>query len=131
MNNPIMYADPSGHFVITLSAVLWAAAIGAAIGAVSGAVYGGITVVANGQNVWAGIGIGALTGGFMGAGAGVASLFIAPALVGEGVMVATATGAGFVGGMVADASTQVINDGGVNDWGSVFVSGIQWVAHLL
>ena len=28
--------------------------------------------------------------------------------------------------MVADASTQVINDGGVNDWGSVFVSGIQW-----
>ena len=128
-----MYADPSGHFVITLSAVLWAAAIGA----VSGAVYGGITVVANGQNVWAGIGIGALTGGFMGAGAGVASLFIAPVLVGEGVMVATATGAGFVmgnalsagaalvigteivfgtgfvGGMVADASTQVINDGGV------------------
>ena len=150
MNNPIMYADPSGHFVITLSAVLWAAAIGAAIGAVSGAVYGGITAVANGQNVWTGIGIGALTGGFMGAGAGVASLFIAPVLVGEGVMVATATGAGFVmgnalsagaalaigtgiafgtgfvGGMVADASTQVINDGGVNDWGSVFVSGIQW-----
>ena len=79
MNNPIMYGDPSGHFVITLSAVLWAAAIGAAIGAVSGAVYGGITVVANGQNVWAGI----------------------------------AFGTGFVGGMVADASTQVINDGGV------------------
>ena len=145
-----MYADPSGHFVITLSTVLVAAAIGAAIGAVSGAVYGGITAVANGQNVWAGIGIGALTGGFMGAGAGVASLFIAPVLVGEGVMVATATGAGFVmgnalsagaalavgtgiafgtgfvGGMVADASTQVINDGGVNDWGSVFVSAIQW-----
>ena len=44
----------------------------------------------------------------------------------EGVMVATATGTGFVDGMVADASTQVINDGGVNDWGSVFVSGIQW-----
>ena len=74
-----MYGDPSGHFVITLSAVLWAAAIGAAIGAVSGAVYGGITVVANGQNVWAGI----------------------------------AFGTGFVGGMFADASTQVINDGGV------------------
>ena len=150
MNNPIMYTDPSGHFVITLSAVLAAAAIGAAIGAVSGAVYGGITAAANGQNVWAGIGIGALTGGFMGAGAGIASLFIAPVLVGEGVMVATATGAGFVmgnalsagaalaigtgiafgtgfvGGTVADASTQVVNDGGVNDWGSVFVSGIQW-----
>lgn len=150
MNNPISYYDPSGHFVITLSAVLWAAAIGAAIGAVSGAFYGGITAAVNGKNVWAGIGIGALTGGFMGAGAGVASLFIAPVLVGEGVMVATATGAGFVmgnalsagaalaigtgiafvtgfvGGMVADASAQVINDGGVNDMGSVFVSGIQW-----
>ena len=145
-----MYADPSGHFVITLSAVLWAAAIGASIGAVSGAVYGGITAAANGQNVWAGIGIGSLTGGFMGAGTGVASLFIAPVLVGEGVMVATATGAGFVmgnalsagaalaigtgiafgtgfvGGMGADALTQVVNDGGVDDWGSVFVSGFQW-----
>ena len=109
-----------------------------------------LTAAVNGQNVWAGIGIGALTGGFTGEGAGVASLFIAPVLVEEGVMVATATGAefvmgnalsagaalaietgiafgtGFVGGMFADASTQVINDGGVNDWGSVFVSGIQW-----
>ena len=73
----------------------------------------------------------------MDGGASVASLFIAPVLVGEGVMVATPTGAGFVmgnalstgaalaigtgiafgtgfvGGMVADASTQIINDGGV------------------
>ena len=150
LNNPIMYADPSGHFVITLSAVLWAAAIGAAIGAVSGAVYGGITAAANGQNVWAGIGIGALTGGFMGAGAGVASLFIAPVLVGEGVMVATATGAGFVmgnalsagaalaigtgiafgsgaiGGAASDMLTQVANTGKVTDWSSVGVSALQW-----
>ena len=28
-----------------------------------------------------------------------------------------------IGGMAADALTQVVNDGGVNDWGSVFVSG--------
>ena len=149
-NNPIMYSDPSGHFVITLSAVLWAAAIGAAIGAVSGAVYGGITAAANGQNVWAGIGIGALTGGFMGAGAGIASLFIAPVLVGEGVMVATATGAGFVmgnalsagaalaigtgiafgsgaiGGAASDMLTQVANTGKVSDWNSVGFSALQW-----
>lgn len=111
---------------ITFSLILWVAGIGAAIGTVWGAAYGGITTTVNGQNVWAGIGIGALIGFFMGAGAGVASLFIAPVLVGEGVMVATATGTGFIGGMVADASVQVINDGGVNDWGSVFVSGIQW-----
>ena len=150
MNNPIMYADPSGHFVITLSAVLWAAAIGASIGAVSGAVYGGITAAANGQNVWAGIGIGALTGGFMGAGACIASLFIAPVLVGEGVMVATATGVGFVmgnalsagaalaigtgiafgtgaiGGAASDMLIQVANTGKVSDWNSVGVSALQW-----
>ena len=34
----------------------------------------------------------------MGAGAGVASLFLAPVLVGGGVMISTATGAGFVMG---------------------------------
>lgn len=28
--------------------------------------------------------------------------------------------------MCYNALTQVINDGGVNDWGSVFVSGFQW-----
>ena len=150
MNDPINYADPSGHFVITLFAVSCAAVIGAIIGAVSGAVYGGITAAANGQNVWAGIGFGALTGGFMGAGAGVASLFIAPVLVGEGVMVATATGAGFVmgnalsagaalaigtgiafgsgaiGGAASDMLTQVANTGKVSDWNSVGVSALQW-----
>ena len=35
-------------------------------------------------------------------------------------------GSGFIGGMAVDALTQVVNDGGVNDWGSVFVSGFQW-----
>ena len=140
MNNPIMYADSSGHFVITLSAVLWAAAIGAAIGAVSGAVYGGITAAANGQNVWAGIGIGALTGGFMGAGAGVASLFIAPVLAGAGFMMGNALsagaalaigtgiafGSGAIGGAASDMLTQVANNGKVSDWSSVGVSALQW-----
>ncbi len=145
-----MYADPSGHFVITLSAVLCAAAIGASVGAVSGAIYGGLTAAANNQNVWAGIGIGALTGGFMGAGAGVASIFIAPVLVGEGVMVATATGVGFVmgnalsagtalaigtsiafgsgaiGGVASDMLTQIANNGKVSDWGSLGISALQW-----
>ena len=141
MNNPIMYADPSGHFVITLSAVLWAVAIGAAIGAVSGAVYGGITATANGQNVLVGVVIGAIAGGLMGAGAGVASLYLAPVIVGEAVVVGGVTysasaalaigsgiafGSGFISGMAADAFTQVFNDGGVNDVGSLFVSGFQW-----
>lgn len=39
----------------------------------------------------------------MGAGAGIASLFIAPVLVGEGVMVATSTGAGLVMGNALSA----------------------------
>ena len=42
--------------------------------------------------------------------------------IGSGI----AFGFGFIGGMAADALTQVVNDGGVNDWGSVFVSGFQW-----
>ena len=32
----------------------------------------------------------------------------------------------FFGGMAADALTQVVNDGGVKDGRSVFVSGFQW-----
>ena len=42
--------------------------------------------------------------------------------IGSGI----AFGFGFIGGMAADALTQAVNDGGVNDWGSVFVSGFQW-----
>ena len=77
----------------------------------------------------------------MGAGAGVASLYLAPVIVGQAAVVGGVTysagaalaigsgiafGSGFIGGMAADALTQVVNDGGVNDWGSVFVSGFQW-----
>lgn len=120
MNHPVNYANPSGYFVITLSAVLWAAVIGATIGAVSGAVYEGITAAANGQNVWAGIGFGALTGGFMGTGAGVASLFIAPVFVGEGVMVATATGAGFVMGNALSAGAALAIGTGIAFGSGVF-----------
>ena len=50
MNNPIIYVNPSGHFVITLSAVLAAVAIGAAIGAVSGAVGMIIDILRNRKN---------------------------------------------------------------------------------
>ena len=140
-NNPIMYVDPSGHFVITLSVILWAAIIGAALGIVSEAIYGGITAADNGQNVWVGIGIGALTGGLMGAGAGVASLFIAPVLVeasvsmgnvllsaGAALAIGTsiAFGSGAIGGAVSDMLTQSINNGRVSDWNSVGISALQW-----
>ena len=66
-NDTVNYIEPGGHLAITFSLILWAAGIGAAIGTVWGAAYGGITPTVNGQNVWAGIGIGALTGFFRGA----------------------------------------------------------------
>ena len=144
-NDPVNYADTSGHFVITLSAILWAAAIGGVLGAASGAIYGGLTAVANDQDVWEGVGIGALTGGFMGAGAGVASLFIAPIIVGESVAIATAAGGmavstgasltigigigfgtGVFGGASSDMLTQIANNGKISDWGSTSVSALQW-----
>ena len=132
LNNPISYVDPTGH-----SAIL----IGLIIGAIVGGVYGGLTAVVNDQNVLAGVLIGIGAGALMGAGAGVASLYLAPVIVGQAAVVGGITysaggalaigsgiafGSGFIGGMAADALTQVVNDGGVNDWGSVLVSGFQW-----
>ena len=57
LNNPVNYADPTGH-----SAIL----IALAIGAVLGGIYGGISAAANDQNVVAGIAIGAVVGGLTG-----------------------------------------------------------------
>ena len=132
-NDPVNYCDPSGHIALWLAAMI--------VGAIVGGVYGGLTAVANGQNVSAGVLIGFGAGALMGAGAGVASLYLAPVIVGQAAVVGGVTysagaalaigsgiafGSGFIGGMAADAVTQVVNDGGVNDWGSVFVSGFQW-----
>ena len=135
-NNPVMYADPSGH-----SAILVALLVGAIVGGVIGGVYGGLTAAGNDQNILAGVLIGIGAGALMGAGAGVASLYLALVIVGQAAVVGGVTysvgaaltigsgiafGSGFIGGMAADALTQVANDGGVNDWWSVFVSGFQW-----
>ena len=64
-NNPVMYKDGNGEFPFF--------AITAAIGAVAGAVVGGIVAASNGDNVWAGVGIGAAAGGLIGLGAGAAA----------------------------------------------------------
>ena len=111
------------------------------IGVILGGIYGGVTAAANDQNILAGVLIGVVTGALMGAGAGVASLYLAPVIVGQVAVVGGVTysagaalaigsgiafGSGFIGDMAADALTQVVNDGGVNDWGSVFVSVFQW-----
>ena len=131
-----MLVDPSGH-----SAILVAILVGAIVGGVIGGIYGGVTAAANGQNVLAGVLIGIGAGALMEAGTGVASLYLAPVIVGQVAVVGGVTysagaaltigsgiafGSGFIGGMASDALTQVVNDGGVDDCGSVFVSGIQW-----
>ena len=59
--------------------------------------------------IWTAIGIGAAIGAVSGAVYGG----ITAAANDQNVWAGIAFGTGFVGGMVADASTQVINDGGV------------------
>ena len=136
MNNPVMYVDPSGH-----SATAVALLVGAILGGVIGGVYGALTASANGQDVGMGILIGAFAGIIMGAGAGVASLYLAPVILGTTATVANvtySTGAalaigtgiafcsGFVGGATADMFTQLANDGAVYDFSSVIASGLQY-----
>ena len=133
-NNPVNKYDPSGHSAIAIL-------IAMGIGAILGGIYGGVTAAANDQNILAGVLIGVGAGALMGAGAGVASLYLAPVIVGQAAVVGGVTysagaalaigsgiafGSGFIGGMAADALTQVVNDGGVKDPGSLFVSGFQW-----
>lgn len=133
-NDPVNNVDPTGHLFI--SALL----IGAIVGGVIGGIYGVLTAVANDQNILAGALIGLGAGFLMGLGAGIASLFLAPVIVGQAVVVSGVTysvsaalaigsgvafGSGFVCGMVADVVTQAINDGDV-DLNSAFVSGVQW-----
>jgi len=134
-NDPVNYVDPSGH------SILVGMLVGAIIGAVIGGAYGGITAAANGQNVTAGILIGGLAGGLMGAGAALASVFLAPAITGGAVVMggiqfstgaAVAIGGGIAffsgafGGALADALTQIVNDGAVHNGKSVILSGVQW-----
>ena len=96
MYNPVMYVDPSGHIMITASLLITAGLIGLGVGAVVGAAYGAATAYINGQDVFWGTVIGALGGAFMGLGAGIASVFIAPVLGGTGLAFATAQGVGFL-----------------------------------
>lgn len=93
-DNPVCCLDPTGRVVITLSAILWAAVIGLVAGAIVGGAVGGISAAANGQNVGLGILFGAIGGGIMGAGAGVASLFFAPVIAGEGIIFAIGSSLG-------------------------------------
>lgn len=56
LNNPVMYADPSGHFVITTFLICLG------IGTLVGGTLGGITAYSEGQNILTGVLTGALLG---------------------------------------------------------------------
>ena len=98
LNNPTIYIDTVGTFVNTI------------IGGFIGGIVGGITAACNGDNFWAGVGIGAATGALAGLAADVA---IATGGVGAIAIAA-------VGGAIASGSnyalTEVVNgrkvDGG-------------------
>ena len=98
LNNPTIYIDNVGTFVNTI------------IGGFIGGIVGGITAACNGDNFWAGVGIGAATGALAGLAADVA---IATGGVGAIAIAA-------VGGAIASGSnyalTEVVNgrevDGG-------------------
>ena len=85
--------------------------------------------------------LGLAAGSLMGVGAGIASLFIAPVLVGQSVAIGAATissgaalaigtgiafGSGAIIGGTADMFAQIINAGKISDWASVVESAIQW-----
>ncbi len=141
-NNPVMNVDPDGHLVITTSLIISVAIWGAIVGAVAGGVYGGIVANATGQSVWGGIVLGAFGGAIMGAGAGIGTLLMAPAIsvtatVGVasvtmnsllsfavGAAVAFGTGAG--AGAITEIMSQKWNNGKVDNWQSVGYSALQW-----
>ena len=103
--------------------------ITAAIGAVVGSIIGGITAAKNGENIWAGIGIGAATGGLIGAGlgaitgvmlAGSATAGVASVVSGAGIL-ATAVSTGGAGAGLALVADNISR--AVNNVGTVLYSG--------
>ena len=119
MNDPVNNVDPSGHFAITLSVILWAAAIGAEVGATS---QFATDVICNGLehgfdfskwefSSWQSY-VGATIGGAAG---GVVSLFAGP--------VASA----FVDGFISSSSSMVLENvtGASNySFGEIFTTSL-------
>ena len=116
LNNPAIMRDTTGNLPFL--------AITAAIGAIVGAVGGGIAAAKNGENILAGIGIGAVTGALIGAGAGMvtgaalagsvtattsAVVSGGNALVSTVVTGGVGAGASYVGNNLQQAGTQIIN----------------------
>ena len=90
-NNPVMYVDPSGKFLLSIAIIVGLAVIGAIVGGVKN----GIAASKNGSSGWDLFGkilLGALVGGLVGAATG-------------GLLVATISG--MVGGIMAMAGKAI------------------------
>ena len=141
-NNPVMYADPSGKVLISISALIMGIIVGAVVGAIIGAGYGAITAAATGQNIWAGALIGGLAGLFMGAAAGAGGVLFGAVFsstativgatfeISKNLAIALGVIIPFIGGAVfgagAEIMSQFINSGRVTDGLSVALSALQW-----
>ena len=127
MNNPLVYVDENGEFIIT------AIIVGAIVGAVVGAYIGGSQ--ANGTynpfrwdyssgNTWLGIGGGALIGGVSGAAAtyvgGLAATGLATYGITGGIVGGAAVGAasGIVGGAISGGFMSLLPGGNGKFWSS-------------
>ena len=149
-NDPVNYADPSGHLVITMSTILIAAAIGIAVGVTAGGIAGAAVAACNDTNIWAGFAFGAVGGAIMGIGAGIGALFLPGVAIAGGVTISIAGGAtvlsagaavatgliiagatGMIGGAVMDLGNQLVNNN-MNwrkvDCGSVVFSAVEYGA---
>ena len=113
INNPVNMADTTGNLPFLV--------VTAVVGAVAGAVVGGVIAAKNGKNVWAGIGIGAVAGGLIGAGVGAlagvifaGSATASTASVIAGAKVAISTAATAISSAATAAKnklTQIVNKG--------------------
>ena len=111
-NNPIVRADDEGDF--------W----NIVVGAVVGAIVGGISAALNGDNVWAGIGIGAATGAISGAtlGIGLAAATAGTTAATVGGMVIASVGGG-IASAAGEYTRQKVN-GEKTNWGAIIREGV-------
>jgi|GEM_PF-1928967 len=133
LNNPVMWTDETGRFVITTSFLIGLAIVVAA-GATIGGIYGYHKADQWGIEGWQAVLIGAVGGGVMAGTAFVGGAMFFGAGLATGVKVSTgmklgglgvAFGGGFVGGAGGSAALQVLGTGSV-DFGQAARAGLKW-----
>ena len=117
LNNPVMYADPEGHFVISATTFL---IYGLIIGGVVGGTIGGISAYNSGQNVVGGILSGAILGAAVGGIIGYSVAQQTMLLISGGL-------SSSVGKLISDTFYTIISGensfGSLSDYALTFVSG--------